>query len=162
MAFVVKQVHLEKKTPDHNEEWRTYQPGVKLLLRGLNHDVVRVGIEMMQSKQQGIFMRFEAGDIAALSEGKTQNELNIRMLGELVIADWEGFELEDGSPVEFTTEVATKILAHPDNADLVVWAVAQAKAIGQAAAAELEGQVGKPSSASAGKRSGGAKQKSSS
>lgn len=57
MAFVVKQV----QNPDHNEEWRTYQPGVKLL-RGLKHDVARVGIEMLQSKQQGIFIRDRQDD----------------------------------------------------------------------------------------------------
>jgi hypothetical protein len=62
VAFVVKQVHLEKKTPAHNEEWKAYQPGVKLLLRGLSHDVARVGIEMLQSKQQGIFIRDRQDD----------------------------------------------------------------------------------------------------
>jgi len=51
-----------KENPDHNEEWKTYQPGVKLLLRGMRHDMARAGIEMLQSKQQGIFIRDRQDD----------------------------------------------------------------------------------------------------
>ncbi|MFT8276097.1 hypothetical protein ACMSSJ_11220 [Kerstersia gyiorum] len=153
MTFIVKSSALQKQQPDAQEEWREYQPGVKFLIRGIAHRYVQIGLQAKREKQREVFSRLNSGDLSALRQGKTESEIGIEMLGELVVAGWEGVALESGEDLPYSPETATAILSSPDHQDLTVWALAEAAKISQEAAKRAESRLGKPSPATDGKSS---------
>lgn len=157
MAFIVKKSVLAAKPVEHGEEWREYQPGVKLLIRGLGHRIVRVGLEIHQGRNQSVLARYDAGDISALNDAAPQQEQSVRMLAELVIADWEGFQDEDGEELPYSVDTAKAVLSSEEGSPLLVWAVAQAGEITKSATEQLDAVKGKSLPATSGKGSGQAK-----
>lgn len=161
MAFVVKSDTLNRAKVGHEEEWCEFEPGVSFLIRGMGHRFVQVGIQANREAQQQVYARFRAGDVSALAQGKTEFELNVSVLGGLVLADWKGVTLESGDELTFTPDTATAVVSDPDNQPLVEWLIAEASRISRDAKEKLDGRVGKSSSATGGKRSGATKPKSS-
>lgn len=151
MTFVIKQTALQRREPEGLEKWVEYQPGVRFLIRGITHRFVQIGLQAKREQQMQIFNRFNSGDMTALKQGKTEGEIGVEMIGELVVADWEGLRLEDGSDLPYTPEASTAIFSDPEYSDLAVWAMAEATKISQEVAKRTEARLGKPSSASDGK-----------
>lgn len=152
MSFVIKKDALTRREPEGLERWVEYQPGVKFLIRGLSHRFVQVGMEAKREQQSHVYQRYNVGDRAALEQGKTREELGNEMLGELIVADWKGLSLEDGSALSYAPETATAIFSAPEYQDLAVWAMAQSVEISKEFNARVEKRMGKSLSATAGKR----------
>ena len=153
MSLVIKSTALQKSQPDAQEEWCEYQPGVKFLIRGITHRYVQIGLQAKRERQAQVFSRLNNGDLTALKQGKTDGEIGAEMLGELVVAGWEGLKLESGEELPYSPEGATAILSSPDHGDLAVWALAEATKISQEAAKRAEARLGKSSPATGGSSS---------
>lgn len=152
MALIIKSSTLNRPQVGAEEEWCEYQPGVSLLIRGLRHRFVEIGIQANQEAQQQVHARYLAGDISALSQGKTAVEMHLSVLCGLVLADWKGVELENGEELPFSLDTAKAIVSDPDNLKLVEWIAAEAGRISREAHERAEAQLGKSSSGSNGKK----------
>lgn len=153
MTLVIKTSSLQKQQPDALEEWREYQPGVKFLIRGITHRYVQIGLQAKRERQQQVFARLNNGDMSALQQGKTEGEIGIEMLGELVVAGWDGVTLESGELLPYSPEAAIAILSGEDHQALAVWALAESTKISQEASARATSRLGKPLPATDGKSS---------
>lgn len=153
MTFVIKQTALQRREPEGLEKWVEYQPGVRFLIRGITHRYVQIGLQAKREQQMQIFNRFNSGDMTALKSGKTEGEIGTEMLGELIVADWQGLTLESGEALPYSPETATAIFSSPDHSDLAIWAMAEATKISQEAAKRAEARLGKSSPATDGSSS---------
>lgn len=160
MAFVVKSDTLNRAKVGHEEEWVEYQPGVKFLIRGMGHRFVQVGIQAHREAQQQVYARFRAGDVSALAQGKTEFEMNVSVLGGLVLAGWDGVTLETGDSLPYVPDTATAIVSDPENQELVEWLIAEASRISREAKEKADRRMGKSSSATGGNPNGETKPKS--
>lgn len=153
MSLVINSGALEKRHPDAQEEWREYQPGVKFLIRGIRHRFVQIGLQAKREHQAQVFSRLNGGDLSALKQGKTEEEIGTEMMGQLVVAGWSGLELESGEELPYSPEAATAILSDPEHYDLAIWAMAEATKVSREAAERAESRLGKSSPATDGKSS---------
>lgn len=151
MSLVINSAALEKRQPEAHEDWRDYQPGVKFLIRGINHRFVQIGLQAKREHQAQIFARINRGDLTALKQGKTEDEIGNETIAELVVADWSGLTLESGEELPYSTEAAMAIFSDPEHYDLAIWAMAEAAKISREASERMDARLGKSSPATDGK-----------
>lgn len=161
MAMIIKSSTLTRENIGAEQEWVDYAEGVKILVRGMAHKIVQVGLQAHREAQERAFAQYRAGDVSALAQGSTSVEINSALLGELVIADWSGLQLETGEKLDYSPGAAKSIVSDPEHIALCEWLVVQSVRISKEAADRLEGRVGKSSRSTGGTKNGGTKRQSS-
>lgn len=79
-------------------------PGVAVKVRGLfNSDATRMFSEARMSMSEEEFR-----------DEKVQDALDVRIVNETILLDWDGLEDDDGDPIEYDPETAETLLTDPE------------------------------------------------
>ena len=79
-------------------------PGVSVKVRGLfNSEASKMFAEARATMNEDEF-----------KDPDVQDALDVRLLAETVLVDWDGIDDDDGEPLEYSKEIAEELLSDPD------------------------------------------------
>ena|ERR1700712_4164104 len=139
-------------------KWFDFDKETKVELAGIDTPEYQIALERMRRRLRNNDAKFEEGSVGVVAGEKTEHENHCMLLSHFIVKDWDGAQDEDGNPIKYTPAIGAKMLE--GDVDFFIFCLKSAAEFTAESKGELAETVEKPSTASAGKKSGAAKQRS--
>lgn len=133
-------------------KWADFDEDTKVLLAGTDNIEYRVALERYQRRVARNDAKFAEGTVGMVPGEITDLQNHAMLLANYIVKDWKGVLDEEGNELVYSTEAAAKLLEA--NVEFLLFALRGGAVVAAEAEEELEETVGKPLTASSGKKTG--------